>query len=83
MVTTLALPHIGDRDEVAARELWSSLPPVYRQCAVAYTDFWAAYSMVLVNGIERRGKAPDRRKTTRTHSRSRQRNRKNKLYREI
>ena len=39
--------HIGDRDEVAARELWSSLPPVYRQCAVAYTDFWAAYAMVI------------------------------------
>ena len=29
---------IGDRDEVAARKLWASLPPVYRQCAVAYTD---------------------------------------------
>ena len=39
--------HIGDRDEVAARELWSSLPPVYRQCAVAYRDFWAAYGMVI------------------------------------
>ena len=36
-----------DRDKVAARELWSSLPPVYRQCAVAYTDFWAAYGMVI------------------------------------
>ena len=39
--------YIGDRDEVAARELWLSLPPVYRQCAVAYTDFWAAYGMVI------------------------------------
>ena len=39
--------HIGARDEVAARKLWSSLPPVYRQCAVAYTDFWAAYGTVL------------------------------------
>ncbi len=39
--------HIGERDEVAARKLWSSLPPVYRQCAVAYRDFWAAYGTVL------------------------------------
>ncbi|WP_439109144.1 IS1 family transposase [Limnospira fusiformis] len=31
---------IGARDEAAARQLWESLPPVYRQCAVAYTDFW-------------------------------------------
>ncbi len=34
--------YIGARDEAAARGLWNSLPPVYRQCAVAYTDFWAA-----------------------------------------
>jgi len=39
--------YIGARDESAARELWKSLPPVYRQCAVAYTDFWAAYGAVL------------------------------------
>jgi insertion element IS1 protein InsB len=38
--------YIGARDEAAARELWKSLPPVYRQCAVAYTDFWAAYGAV-------------------------------------
>jgi IS1 family transposase len=37
---------IGDRDEQAARKLWDSLPPIYRQCAVAYTDFWAAYGAV-------------------------------------
>ncbi len=37
---------IGDRDEKAAKKLWDSLPPVYRQCAVAYTDFWAAYGAV-------------------------------------
>jgi insertion element IS1 protein InsB len=29
-----------------ARKLWNSLPPVYRQCAVAYTDFWSAYAAV-------------------------------------
>lgn len=39
--------YIGGRDEAAARKLWESLPPVYRQCAVAYTDFWAAYGTVL------------------------------------
>ena len=31
--------YIGARDEKAARKLWNSLPSVYRQCAVAYTDF--------------------------------------------
>ncbi|WP_414652765.1 IS1 family transposase [Gloeocapsopsis dulcis] len=41
--------YIGTRDETAARQLWNSLPPVYRQCAVAYTDFWAAYAAVLPN----------------------------------
>lgn len=39
--------HIGERNEVGAKELWLSMPPVYRQCAVAYTDFWAAYGMVI------------------------------------
>ena len=39
--------YIGARDEAAARKLWESLPAVYRQCAVAYTDFWAAYTAVL------------------------------------
>ncbi len=38
--------YIGKRDETAAWNLWDSLPPVYRQCAVAYTDFWAAYAAV-------------------------------------
>ena len=38
--------HVGDRDEQAASKLWNSLPPIYRQCAVAYTDFWAAYGAV-------------------------------------
>jgi IS1 family transposase len=34
--------YIDARDEAAACRLWASLPPVYRQCAVAYTDSWAA-----------------------------------------
>lgn len=38
--------HVGARDRVAAEGLWSSLPSVYRQCAVAYTDFWSAYDEV-------------------------------------
>lgn len=37
---------IGARDQTAAQQLWASLPPVYRQCAVAYTDFWTAYAVV-------------------------------------
>lgn len=39
--------YMGARDEEAAQCLWGSLPAVYRQCAVAYTDFWAAYAAVL------------------------------------
>jgi IS1 family transposase len=39
--------YVGARDEASARQLWASLPPVYRQCAIAYTDFWAAYAAVL------------------------------------
>ena len=34
--------YIGKRDCQAARRLWQSLPGIYRQCAVAYTDFWEA-----------------------------------------
>jgi insertion element IS1 protein InsB len=39
--------HVGSRDKEAALKLWQSLPPVYRQCAVCYTDFWQAYTCVL------------------------------------
>jgi insertion element IS1 protein InsB len=39
--------HVGDRSEQGARALWASLPSVYRQCAVAYTDFWSAYGLTL------------------------------------
>ena len=38
--------YIGKRDEAGARGLWDSLPAVYRQCAVSYTDFWGAYGIV-------------------------------------
>lgn len=39
--------YVGDRSEQSAHALWNSLPPVYRQCAVSYTDFWAAYAATL------------------------------------
>lgn len=37
---------IGDRSQDMARELWNSLPPVYRQCAVIATDFYQAYAKI-------------------------------------
>ncbi len=39
--------HVGKRGEDDARQLWASLPAVYRQCAVCYTDFWDAYAKVI------------------------------------
>jgi IS1 family transposase len=39
--------HVGKRDRVGAKGLWDSLPPVYRQCAVSYTDFRSAYEEIL------------------------------------
>lgn len=38
--------YVGARSEEGARGLWNSLPAVYRQCAIYYTDFWAAYEKV-------------------------------------
>ena len=38
---------IGERTRKSARQLWASLPGVYRQCAVAYTDFWQSYETVI------------------------------------
>lgn len=38
--------YIGSRDKQGAQGLWDSLPAVYRQCAVAYTDFWEAYGAI-------------------------------------
>lgn len=35
--------YIGDYSKESAQKLWDSLPPVYRQCAVCYTDFWVSY----------------------------------------
>ncbi len=39
--------HIGNRSAASAQALWQSMPPVYRQCALIYSDFWAAYEQVL------------------------------------
>ncbi len=39
--------HVGDRSRDSAKALWQSLPPVYRQCAVCYTDFWEVYDTIL------------------------------------
>lgn len=39
--------HVGSRGHESAQVLWDSLPPVYRQCAVIYTDAWDAYPVVL------------------------------------
>jgi IS1 family transposase len=38
---------IGARTKATAHTLWASVPAVYRQCAVCYSDFWEAYAAVL------------------------------------
>jgi insertion element IS1 protein InsB len=39
--------HIGDRSRESAKALWESLPAVYRQYAIIYTDGWEAYETVI------------------------------------
>ena len=39
--------YIGDRSGESAQALWKSLPGVYRQCAVVFTDDWDAYKTAL------------------------------------
>lgn len=39
--------YIGNRSGEAASALWDSLPSVYRQCAVFYTDQYVAYPVAL------------------------------------
>ena len=39
--------YVGSRSRAGAKGLWASLPALYRQCAVAYTDFWEAYKTVI------------------------------------
>lgn len=38
--------YVGERSRNGAAGLWQSLPPLYRQCAVCYTDFWSAYEEI-------------------------------------
>jgi insertion element IS1 protein InsB len=38
---------IGPRDKQTAEDLWYSLPPEYRQCAVRFTDVYQVSSSVL------------------------------------
>jgi len=38
---------VGNRSRQSAQALWQSLPSVYRQCAVCYTDFWHAYEYAI------------------------------------
>jgi len=38
---------VGDRTRKSARKLWASLPDIYQQCALAYTDYWQAYQTVI------------------------------------
>ncbi len=35
--------HVGDRSRSGAQALWENLPPIYRECAVCFTDDWEAY----------------------------------------
>ena len=37
---------LGERGEKGANQLWNSLPGIYRQCAICYTDFWSAYDII-------------------------------------
>lgn len=37
---------VGSRDRSGAEGLWNSLPQVYRERALSYTDFWSAYELV-------------------------------------
>jgi len=39
--------HVGNRDRTGAKALWNSLPQIYRQCAVCYTEFWSAYEQII------------------------------------
>jgi IS1 family transposase len=42
--------HVGDRSRTGTRLLRNSLPPVYRQCAVCYTNFQDAYKKIMPVG---------------------------------
>jgi IS1 family transposase len=37
---------VGNRSEATCRLLWEAIPPAYR-AAIYYSDFWAAYAVVI------------------------------------
>lgn len=39
--------YVGRRDAEAAKALWASLPRIYQENAVSYTDFWESYVTVI------------------------------------
>lgn len=39
--------YVGRRDAEAAKALWASLPRVYQENAISYTDFWEAYNAAI------------------------------------
>ena len=45
--------YIGDRSRESAQKLWQSLPAVYRQCAIIYTDFYLSYLVALPSNRHR------------------------------
>lgn len=45
--------YVGDRSRDSAKKLWNALPPIYRQCAVVYTDYWDAYVGVIPHNRHR------------------------------
>jgi IS1 family transposase len=49
----IVVVYIGERSRNGAEGLWQSLPPLYRQCAVCYTDFWSAYEEILPQSTHR------------------------------
>ncbi len=52
--------HIGSRSAASAQALWQSMPLVYRQCAVIYSDFWSAYPVVLTQPATSSSRQRDR-----------------------
>ncbi len=45
--------YIGKRNKKGAKGLRDSLPAVYRQCAVSYTDFRDSYARIFPSGRHR------------------------------
>ena len=45
--------YIGDRSGESTKALWRSLPPVYRQCGLFYSDFWVSNPVALPSNRHR------------------------------